>query len=199
MGTKRARASSRREEILAATVGLVEEVGYEGVRVADVALKLGVSPSLVIYHFETKEKLVAKSFRFAMENDLITLQRIAKSERDPLLRVIAIMRWYAPSATSRSWNLWINSWSAGMRNEELARVLAEADREWKKIIVEAIELAVGKDVRAELNAWGSAVRMCAFVDGLAVATVARKIAITRETVETWVEEFVRYELRCSNP
>ena len=51
MGRKR--ASVRREGILAATVDAIEATGLRALRVADVAGRLGLSASLVIYHFQT--------------------------------------------------------------------------------------------------------------------------------------------------
>ena len=58
-------AAVRREEILAATVEEIEATGLRALRVSDVAARLGLSASLVIYHFETKEALVAEAFDFA--------------------------------------------------------------------------------------------------------------------------------------
>lgn len=194
MVSKRERASSRREEILHATVQLVEQVGYEGIRIADVAAKLGVSPSLVIYHFATKEELVARAFQFAMDNDLITLRRIARQEANPVDRVMAIMDWYAPNDTSMSWNLWINSWAAGMRNTRLRDTLVEANREWKTLLEDSIDEAVQGNMIAPIDSSAATVRMFAFVDGLAVARVARTAAIPRTVIQAWVSEMVHREL-----
>ena len=69
---RRARRSVdvRRDEILTATVDLIDRVGLAAVRVGDVAAELGISPSLVFYHFGTKDALVAEAFAHAVERDL---------------------------------------------------------------------------------------------------------------------------------
>ena len=63
----------RREEILAATVAEVQRGGLAQTRVADVASALGISPALVFYHFETKDRLLAEAFAYAAERDLVRL------------------------------------------------------------------------------------------------------------------------------
>ncbi|MEV7254012.1 TetR family transcriptional regulator [Streptomyces cyaneofuscatus] len=45
-------------------------------RISDVAERLPVSPGLVIYHFRTKEALIAEAFACAAERDLAHLQRL---------------------------------------------------------------------------------------------------------------------------
>ena len=65
----------RREEMLSATVRQIQQQGIPALRIADVAAELGVSPALVIYHFQTKENLVAEAFRHAAEHDLLKVSR----------------------------------------------------------------------------------------------------------------------------
>ena len=70
-------AAVRREEILAATVEEIEATGLRALRVSDVAARLGLSASLVIYHFETKEALVAEAFDFAGRQDIDRARELA--------------------------------------------------------------------------------------------------------------------------
>ena len=58
----------RRDASLAATVEVLDRGGLAATRVADVAAELGVSPSLVFYHFGTKDDLVAEAFAYAVEH-----------------------------------------------------------------------------------------------------------------------------------
>ena len=90
--TRRARRAVevRRDEILAATVELVDRIGLANTRVADVAAALGVSPSLVFYHFGTKDDLVAEAFGYAVEHDLARLEKAARPSAggdDPVERL----------------------------------------------------------------------------------------------------------------
>ena len=69
----RRKVEVRREEILAATVAEVQKSGLAHTRVADIATALGVSPALVFYHFDTKDRLLAEAFAYAAERDLVRL------------------------------------------------------------------------------------------------------------------------------
>ncbi|MFC9491669.1 TetR family transcriptional regulator, partial [Streptomyces hydrogenans] len=67
MARVRLSVAERREELLRAAVEQIEARGATAVRIADVAAALGVSNALVLYHFSTKEPLVAAAFQHAAE------------------------------------------------------------------------------------------------------------------------------------
>ena len=50
---------ARRQKILDTTVALLGEVGYYGLSMRDIARRVGISHPGVIYHFPTKEALLA--------------------------------------------------------------------------------------------------------------------------------------------
>ena len=104
--TRRARRAVdvRREEILSATVGLIDREGLAAVRVADVAAELGVSPSLVFYHFGTKDDLVAESFAHAVERDLGRIDRALASD-DPVEQLRRLVRLYGPTGQAAGWRV----------------------------------------------------------------------------------------------
>ncbi len=56
-----------RERILAAAVERIAEEGIDEVRIARVAMDAGVSTSLVHYHFETREALLAEALEYSYE------------------------------------------------------------------------------------------------------------------------------------
>ena len=53
---------SRKEDILAATLKLAAEEGFDKISVRKVAALAGVSPSLITYHYKTKTKLIAEAW-----------------------------------------------------------------------------------------------------------------------------------------
>lgn len=65
MARVRLSVAERREELLRAAVEQIEARGVAAVRIADVASALGVSNALVLYHFSSKEQLVAAAFASA--------------------------------------------------------------------------------------------------------------------------------------
>ncbi|HCG55200.1 TetR/AcrR family transcriptional regulator [Brevibacterium sp.] len=215
-------ASVRREEILAATVEEIESTGLRTLRVADVAARLGLSPSLVIYHFVTKEALVAAAFAHAGENDLYRARRLASARKPARQRLRDVVRWYMPAGSTRSWKIWIDGWSAGLFDADVRSTFAALDREWKTIlaglIVDGLETGEflcrnadevrgddADEVRSDAaqDEAGTAVaraaedcatRILAYLDGLAVQLIFNPDSVSTTTLSHWVETFVAREL-----
>lgn len=102
MARVRLSVAERREELLRAAVEQIEARGVAAVRIADVASALGVSNALVLYHFSTKEKLVAAAFTYAAEDDLAHLRKLLGRRTTALRRLRAAVRWYAPTGRPRA-------------------------------------------------------------------------------------------------
>lgn len=94
------------------------------VRIADVASALGVSNALVLYHFSTKEKLVAAAFTYAAEDDLARLRKLLGRRTSALRRLRSAVRWYAPTGQAKGWRLWIEGWAVALREPALQEVTA---------------------------------------------------------------------------
>ncbi|TSI16210.1 TetR family transcriptional regulator [Brevibacterium aurantiacum] len=204
----------RRDEILAATVEEIESTGLRTLRVADVAARLGLSPSLVIYHFVTKEALVAAAFAHAGENDLYRARRLAATQKPASQRLRDVIQWYMPTGSTRSWKIWIDGWSAGLFDDGVKSTFSTLDREWKTILSELIVAGLeAKEFRfspvrmateasaneptgaavAEL-ADGCATRILAYLDGLAVQLIFNPESVSPKTLSAWVDAFVAREL-----
>ena len=51
----------RRRRILAAAIEVLEDKGFAGTRIADIAAVAGTSPALVVYHFKTLDGALAEA------------------------------------------------------------------------------------------------------------------------------------------
>ncbi|WP_149181715.1 TetR family transcriptional regulator C-terminal domain-containing protein [Streptomyces sp. TRM49041] len=187
-------AAERREELLRATVEQIEARGVAAVRVADVAAALGVSGALVLYHFSTKEKLVAAAFAYAAEGDLVELRRILGRRATAVRRLRAAVRWYVPSGQAKGWRLWIEGWAAAPREPALREVAAGLDRQWKTELAEVFaEGAAAGEFRCA-DPEGAACRLTALLDGLAVQMTVYRGSLGRGTMLRWAEEALEREL-----
>ena len=81
---KKPTVEERRTEILETTCEVVIERGFAATRIADVAKRLGVSSSLIHYHFDSKEQLLAEAFAHYARKDLAELE--AEVEAAPTSR-----------------------------------------------------------------------------------------------------------------
>ena len=186
--------TERREELLRAAVEQIEARGVVAVRIADVASALGVSNALVLYHFSTKEKLVAAAFTYAAEGDLAQLRRLLDRRTTALRRLRAAVRWYAPTGQAKGWRLWIEGWAAALREPALREVTRDLDRQWKAALTEVIAEGVAAGEFACPDPTGTALRLTALLDGLAVQLTSYAGAVPRVRAQEWVDEAVAREL-----
>jgi AcrR family transcriptional regulator len=186
--------AERREELLRAAVEQIEARGVAAVRIADVAAALGVSNALVLYHFATKEKLVAAAFTHAAQDDLARLRRVLGRRTTALRRLRAAVRWYAPTGQAKGWRLWIEGWAAALREPALQEVTRDLDRQWKAALAEVIAEGVAADEFRCPDPMGAALRLTALLDGLAVQMTSYRGAVSRARAQEWVDEALAREL-----
>ncbi|MEV0171654.1 TetR family transcriptional regulator C-terminal domain-containing protein [Streptomyces sp. NPDC050803] len=194
MARVRLSVAQRREELLRAAIEQIEARGVAAVRIADVASALGVSNALVLYHFSTKEKLVAAAFTYAAEDDLAHLRKLLGRRTTALRRLRAAVRWYAPTGQAKGWRLWIEGWAAALREPALREVTQDLDREWKAAIAEVIAEGVAADEFRCPDPSGAALRLTALLDGLAVQLTSYPGSLSRARAQEWAEEALDREL-----
>ncbi len=185
----------RREEILAATVVEVQRSGLAQTRVADVATALGISPALVFYHFETKDRLLAEAFAYAAERDLVRLDKAVHGHGTATQRLRAVLKLYSPSgSTPPGWTLWVDAWAAALRSPELRTVSRRLDLRWKESVAGVIEDGVRSGEFACPDPHGAAWRITALLDGLAIQVTVHRGVLTRAQMSGWVAQLAEHEL-----
>lgn len=194
MARVRLSVQERREELLRATVEQIEARGVAAVRIGDVAAALGVSNALVLYHFSTKEKLLAAAFAYAAEGDLAHLRKLLARRATALRRLRAAVRWYAPTGQAKGWRLWIEGWSASLREPALRDVARDLDRQWKAALAEVITEGVAAGEFQCPSPMDTALRLTALLDGLAVQMTAYEGAVSRARTQQWADEALAHEL-----
>jgi AcrR family transcriptional regulator len=186
--------AQRRGDLLRAAIEQIEARGAAAVRIADVASALGVSNALVLYHFSTKEQLVAAAFRHAAEGDLAQLRKVLGRRSPALRRLRSAVRWYAPTGQAKGWRLWIEGWAVALRDPALREVAQDLDRQWKAALAEVIAEGVAAGEFRCPDPAGTALRLTALLDGLAVQLTSYAGAVPRARAQEWVEEALAREL-----
>ncbi|MEU3614797.1 TetR family transcriptional regulator C-terminal domain-containing protein [Streptomyces sp. NPDC006872] len=194
MARVRLSVAERREELLRAAIQQIEARGVAAVRIADVAATLGVSNALVLYHFSTKEKLVADAFAYAAEDDLAHLRRLLGRRTTALRRLRSAVRWYAPTGQAKGWRLWIEGWAVSLREPALREVARDLDKEWKAALAEVIAEGVAAGEFRCPDPAGAALRLTALLDGLAVQLTSYAGAVSHAAAQSWVDEALEREL-----
>ncbi|WP_314174292.1 TetR/AcrR family transcriptional regulator [Streptomyces winkii] len=194
MARVRLSVEQRREELLRATVEQIEARGVSAVRIADVASSLGVSNALVLYHFASKEKLVAAAYAYAAEGDLAHLRKLLGRRTTALRRLRAALRWYAPTGHAKGWRLWIEGWAASLREPVLREVARDLDEQWKAALTEVIAEGAGAgEFRCE-DPSAAAWRLTALLDGLAVHAISYTGSLSRAALLRWADDALVREL-----
>ncbi|MEU6665177.1 TetR family transcriptional regulator C-terminal domain-containing protein [Streptomyces sp. NPDC046727] len=194
MARVRLSVAERREELLRAAIEQIEARGVAAVRIADVAAALGVSNALVLYHFSTKEKLVAAAFTYAAQDDLAHLRKLLGRRTTALRRLRAAVRWYAPTGQAKGWRLWIEGWAVALREPALREVTRDLDKQWKAAITEVIAEGVAAGEFGCADPVGAALRLTALLDGLAVQLTSYPGAVARSRAQEWVDDALAREL-----
>jgi AcrR family transcriptional regulator len=178
-----------RERILAAAVRRIASEGIDGVRIARIAMDAGVSPSLVHYHFDTREDLLAQALAWSYENTVparIDLERLGIASH--AARLAAIVDWCLPLTPElrEDWVLWIELWLRAVRHPEMQPVAEEMYAKLRAWFEEEIVGGVAAGEFEQCEPGEVADRTLALIDGLGVRHLIGDRAITLEVARAIV-------------
>jgi AcrR family transcriptional regulator len=143
-GTKVAE-QQRREQIVRAAWEIATRDGLHAITIRDVAAQAGISPGLVLFHFEAKEKLVQALAEWVVASTTVLhvgpeIQAVA----DPLERLLILLRQEMRRLTSepRRIRVFFELWNAGLRERRLGiliqKELARYRQAFKPMVEEAL-------------------------------------------------------------
>lgn len=193
-GVKRQTVEERREEILETTCRVVIERGFAGTRVADVAQRLGVSNSLIHYHFDSKESLLAEAFSHYARKSLQECEEYvaeAPTATDQLAR--AIEDFVPEGSADLEWMLWIDAWGEALRNPLMRRISQELDERSNALIEGILRKGNADGDFSCRDPRASAMRLMGLIDGLAVQFAAHDGVLTRNDLIDAVTSVARQE------
>jgi AcrR family transcriptional regulator len=163
-----------RERILAAAVRRIAFEGIDGVRIARIAMDAGVSASLVHYHFDTREELLAQALAWSYEH--VGTQR-AEIEQDAdashAQRLGRIVDQCLPltSELREDWVVWMELWLRAVRHPELQPVAEDLYARLHDWFADEIAAGIADGEFAPCDAAVVADRTLSLCDGLGVRHV----------------------------
>jgi len=162
--------------------------GIDEARIARIAMDAGVSTSLVHYHFETREALLAEALEYSYE--IAGDTRIEEADwPDHTSRLAAMVDQCLPypGTLERDWILWVELWLRAVRHPELrptAARLYERMHEWfAEAIADGIE--AGEFRHAEADRLAD--RVLALCDGYGIRALVGdpQLSVERARAEVW--------------
>ena len=170
---KKQTVEERRAEILEVTCQVVIERGFAGTRISDVAKRLEVSSSLIHYHFDSKEQLLAEAFAHYARNDLAEMEGEIQSAPTALAQLDRIIQNYVPEGSDDvEWMLWIDGWGEALRNPMMKKISQELDEQTSDLLERVLAAGVESGEFICASPTATAMRLTALVDGLAVQFAA---------------------------
>jgi AcrR family transcriptional regulator len=184
MGVARQRPGrDRHQEILEAAVRVITERGLADTRISDIAERCGVSPGLILYYFDSKDRLLVEALTFANDRFYLRMSReIRRLPRawDRLVRLIELSTpGYLPGEEPLDeWALWVEIWVRALRDPEMAREREVLDKRWRAAIAEIIRGGQESGEFPPGDADELALRIGALIDGLAIQVLMNDSEVT---------------------
>ena len=185
----------RRTEILETTCEVVIERGFAGTRISDVAKRLDVSSSLIHYHFDSKEQLLAEAFAHYARKDLAELESEVHAAPTAIGQLDHAIHNYVPEGSDDvEWMLWIDGWGEALRNPMMRKISQELDEQSAELLEQVIEFGVRSGEFVCPDPRASAMRLTAMVDGLAVQFAAHDGMMDRSQLILYVQSLAAWEV-----
>ena len=177
MSTPNAKGKDRHQEILDAAARVITERGLAETRISDIAEQAGVSPGLILYYFESKDRLLSEALTFANDQFYLRMSREIRriaSAKEQLRRTIDLsVPGYLPEyGRLDEWALWIEVWVRALRDAEMAKDREVLDERWRSQIAEIVRAGrqTGEFTSTE-DPDELALRLASLIDGLAIQVV----------------------------
>jgi AcrR family transcriptional regulator len=176
--------ASRRDQILAAALAVINERGFAETRVAHVAERADVSGGLVMYHFKTKDHLLAEAMRSAEDRWYSEGARRTRKLPSAVKRLEAVVAMtFLPDEgedSGESWSMWLDLWAAAVRQPEIRRVREEFDEHWRETIRTIVREGQAAGEFNDIDVDDFAVGFSALLDGLAIQVALEDSAVPPE-------------------
>jgi AcrR family transcriptional regulator len=172
-----------RERILAAAVRQIAREGIDGVRIARIAMDAGVSTSLVHYHFETREALLAEAvdYSYGRAGDArISNGELPVSSHAERLQSMIDQCLPTTLALEEDWVLWVELWLRAIRHPDLSPVAEELYGRLHAWFADEIAAGVRSGEFANCDPDEVADRTVALLDGFGIRTLIGDSSIPLE-------------------
>lgn len=175
----------RHQEILDAAARVITERGLADTRISDVAEAAGVSPGLILYYFDSKDRLLSEALTFANDQFFLRMSREIRripSAKDQLRHLIDLsVPGYQPEyGKLDEWALWIEVWVRALRDSQMAKDREVLDQRWRQSIAEIVRAGQASGEFGPGDADEVALRLGSLIDGLAIQVIMNDSQVSPE-------------------
>jgi AcrR family transcriptional regulator len=152
------RETRRREEIAEAATDYVLEHGLIGLSLRPMAAELGTSDRMLLYHFESKDDLVAAVLRVSNDRSAAEVRALSPAP-DPRRAVLALWQALRAPRLSRCQRAYVEAAALGLFGREpYVGVIREANAVWSDAVADYLMAsgAAGTHVRRAVELFDAA-------------------------------------------
>jgi len=183
-------AAASRARILDAAVKLIARDGLDAVRVARIATEAGVSASLLHYHFESRDALLAE----ALENAYALAGDIRTGGEADRLREMIDQCLPGPGSLHDDWMLWVELWRHAARHPELRATAARLYARMHAWFADAIAAGEASGEFTVADRDRTVERLLALIDGYGIRALTEDPTMPLERARTEIWEAIAADL-----
>ncbi|HEX6844103.1 MAG TPA: TetR/AcrR family transcriptional regulator [Actinomycetota bacterium] len=185
--TKQKAQRDRRQEILEAASVVITERGLTETRIQDIAERCGVSPGLILYYYESKDRLLVEALTLANDRFYLEMSRELRKMPSAKDRMNRLLELSVPGLLPEyslldEWALWLEIWVRALRDPQMARERESLDRRWIQTLADVIRYgrSTAEFTVQDLEAEDLALQLGAMIDGMAIHVLLNDTIVTPE-------------------
>jgi AcrR family transcriptional regulator len=185
----------RHQEFLEAAAQVITDRGLAETRIQDIAAQCGVSPGLILYYFESKDRLLVEALTFANDQFYLRLSRELRRMASAKERLGRLIDLSVPGLLEEyslldEWALWLEIWVRALRDPEMAKEREALDRRWVQSIADVIRFGrqTGEFPPDRHDADDLAMQIGAVIDGLAIQVLLNDTVMTPRRMQEIVTD-----------
>lgn len=179
---------SRQLEILDAAAAVIAERGWSDTRISDIAERIGASPPLVLYYFDSKDALLAAALAHRSETFYQRVSVDTASGSTAGERLWILIERSCPPIEGQDepfeveWELWLETWARARHDGTVAEARRRMDGLFRRAITEIVTEGVAAGEFECSDPESFALHLSALIDGLAIQVLLSDEAVTRKSM-----------------
>jgi AcrR family transcriptional regulator len=131
---------NRPEQILAAACRAIQQRGFAGTRIADIAAEAGMSTGAIHYYFEVKDEVLIAALKWASAQLFDRLEQLAAEAGSERERLVQLLEHAVPVPGPRrgEYVLWIELWVRALQEPDLLPECEELSSRWRGYFFAAV-------------------------------------------------------------
>jgi AcrR family transcriptional regulator len=187
--------AQRRDEVLSATCERLSEVGFNQVRVADIADRIGISTGIIHYYFGTKKELLDAAFQYAVARARVRSLEALEKANDPWEQLVAVVDAQLPSrGAPREWLIWMHMWAESVVRPELRHLNNASYPQWIDLVETIVQEGQRSGEFRSINAREFTMQFLTMMDGMVIQQTLQLAGFTPPKVRKLLLAFAKNSL-----